>query len=47
MDGKIEEMREEVERLYKLRMPEDFYQFWEFCKGLRADFPQGMYCTLY
>ncbi|XP_051993812.1 histone PARylation factor 1 [Xyrauchen texanus] len=34
------EMREEVERLYKLRMPEDFYQFWEFCKGLKADCPQ-------
>ncbi|XP_051561227.1 histone PARylation factor 1 [Myxocyprinus asiaticus] len=34
------EMREEVERLYKLRMPEDFYQFWEFCKGLNADCPQ-------
>ncbi|XP_026059974.1 histone PARylation factor 1 [Carassius auratus] len=34
------EMREEVEKLYKLRMPDDFFQFWEFCKGLNADFPQ-------
>uniref|UniRef100_A0A8C7KNH5 Histone PARylation factor 1-like n=1 Tax=Oncorhynchus kisutch TaxID=8019 RepID=A0A8C7KNH5_ONCKI len=24
-------LREEVERLYKLRMPEDFYLFWDFC----------------
>ncbi|XP_073722237.1 histone PARylation factor 1 [Misgurnus anguillicaudatus] len=41
-DGKMveEELREEVERLYKLRMPEDFYQFWKFCKGLCADCPQ-------
>lgn len=36
------EMREEVERLYKLRMPDDFFQFWEFCKSLRADCPQGI-----
>ncbi|XP_051558214.1 histone PARylation factor 1-like [Myxocyprinus asiaticus] len=33
-------MREEVERLYKVRMPEDLFQFWEFCKGLNADCPQ-------
>lgn len=35
-----EEMREEVERLYKLRMPDDFFQFWDFCEGLNADCPQ-------
>lgn len=35
------EMKEEVERLYKLRMPDDFFHFWEFCKSLRADCPQG------
>ncbi|XP_016347355.1 UPF0609 protein C4orf27 homolog [Sinocyclocheilus anshuiensis] len=34
------EMREEVEKLYKLRMPDDFFQFWDFCKGLNADCPQ-------
>lgn len=36
------EMREEVERLYKLSMPDDFFQFWEFCKNLHADCPQGI-----
>ncbi|KAG1948939.1 histone PARylation factor 1 [Pimephales promelas] len=34
------EMKEEVERLYKLSMPDDFFQFWEFCKSLCADCPQ-------
>ncbi len=37
------EMREEVETLYKLRLPDEFFQFWEFCKGLNADYPQGIY----
>lgn len=37
-----EEMREEVEGLYKLRMPDDFFQFWDFCEGLKADCPQGI-----
>ncbi len=37
------EMREEVEKLYKLRLPDEFFQFWEFCKGLNADYPQGIY----
>lgn len=41
-DEKTTGMREEVERLYKLRMPDDFFQFWEFCKGLSADCPQGI-----
>ncbi|XP_020389304.1 histone PARylation factor 1 isoform X1 [Rhincodon typus] len=27
-----EELRQEVQDLYKLRMPEDFYHFWEFCE---------------
>jgi len=36
------EMKEEVERLYKLSMPDDFFQFWEFCKSLCADCPQGI-----
>ncbi|KAG9259637.1 histone PARylation factor 1 isoform X1 [Astyanax mexicanus] len=33
------QVREEVERLYKLRMPEDFYQFWNFCKQISPDDP--------
>ncbi|XP_035385983.1 histone PARylation factor 1 [Electrophorus electricus] len=32
--------REEVERLCKLRMPDDFYLFWDFCKRLSPDNPQ-------
>ncbi|XP_053712885.1 histone PARylation factor 1-like [Synchiropus splendidus] len=33
--------RDEVERLYKLQMPEDFYHFWEFCKELSSEDPRG------
>ncbi|XP_055769392.1 histone PARylation factor 1 isoform X2 [Salvelinus fontinalis] len=33
-------LREEVERLYKLRMPEDFYLFWDFCSWLSPDNPR-------
>ncbi|KAG5286247.1 hypothetical protein AALO_G00012650 [Alosa alosa] len=34
------EVREEVERLYKLRMPDDFYHFWDFCKRLSPESPR-------
>ncbi|XP_045073836.1 histone PARylation factor 1 isoform X2 [Coregonus clupeaformis] len=33
-------LREEVEGLYKLRMPEDFYLFWDFCSWLSPDNPR-------
>ncbi|XP_036373034.1 histone PARylation factor 1 [Megalops cyprinoides] len=33
------ELQQEVESLYKLRMPDDFYHFWAFCCRLRADSP--------
>lgn len=34
------DQREEVERLYKFGMPEDFYHFWDFCKRLCPDNPR-------
>ncbi|XP_072528099.1 histone PARylation factor 1 [Salminus brasiliensis] len=37
--GVPQQVREEVERLYKLRMPEDFYLFWTFCQRLQPDGP--------
>ncbi|KAG9330731.1 hypothetical protein JZ751_022325 [Albula glossodonta] len=33
-------MRQEVESLYKLCMPEDFYHFWSFCQRLHPESPQ-------
>ncbi|XP_076868987.1 histone PARylation factor 1 isoform X2 [Brachyhypopomus gauderio] len=33
-------VRDEVDQLCKLRMPDDFYHFWEFCKNLSPDNPQ-------
>uniref|UniRef100_UPI00398E78EB histone PARylation factor 1 n=1 Tax=Pristiophorus japonicus TaxID=55135 RepID=UPI00398E78EB len=34
-----EELRQELEDLYKLPMPEDFYHFWEFCEELNPGNP--------
>lgn len=34
------DLKEEVEQLYKLKMPDDFYHFWEFCQCLRPDNPR-------
>ncbi|KAL1023971.1 hypothetical protein UPYG_G00049710 [Umbra pygmaea] len=33
-------LRDEVEQLYKLRMPEDFYLFWDFCSHLCPENPR-------
>ncbi|TSN95659.1 Ankyrin-2 [Bagarius yarrelli] len=35
-----EQVKEELKRLYSLRMPPDFYHFWEFCSRLQPDNPQ-------
>ncbi|XP_062864806.1 histone PARylation factor 1 [Trichomycterus rosablanca] len=35
-----QKVRDEVERLYKLRMPDDFYHFWDFCSRLNPENPQ-------
>ncbi|XP_069047915.1 histone PARylation factor 1 isoform X1 [Lepisosteus oculatus] len=32
-------LREEVESLYKLPMPQDLYHFWDFCQKLNAENP--------
>lgn len=36
-----DQLRQEVESCYQLRMPEDFYQFWKFCEELKPDKPSG------
>ncbi|KAG7314296.1 hypothetical protein KOW79_022792 [Hemibagrus wyckioides] len=36
-----DQVREEVEHLYSLRMPPDFYHFWDFCRRLCPENPQG------
>ncbi|KAI5630496.1 histone PARylation factor 1 [Silurus asotus] len=35
-----EQVRNEVEDLYSLRMPRDFYHFWDFCRQRCPDNPQ-------
>lgn len=34
-------LRQEIESCYRLKMPEDFYQFWKFCEVLKPDKPSG------
>ncbi|XP_030643950.1 histone PARylation factor 1 [Chanos chanos] len=36
------DLRQEVETLYKLHMPEDFYHFWAFCRRLSPESPQDV-----
>lgn len=35
------DIREKVKRKFLVNMPEDFYQFWEFCKYFDHDHPES------
>ena len=35
------DVRENVRRKFLMDMPEDFYQFWDFCKALDPLQPEG------
>lgn len=39
----LDRVREEVESCYRLKMPEDFYDFWKFCGELDCDKPCGKF----
>ena len=39
-DRACEDVREKVKRKFLVEMPDDFYQFWEFCKSLNPSHPQ-------
>ncbi|OBS59556.1 hypothetical protein A6R68_09321, partial [Neotoma lepida] len=39
------ELRKEVENLYKLSLPEDFYHFWKFCEELDPEEPADALAT--
>lgn len=39
------DVREKVKRKFLVDMPEDFYQFWEFCKSLDPVHPDGEEAT--
>ena len=39
-DRACEDVREKVKRKFLVEMPDDFYQFWEFCKSLDPSHPQ-------
>lgn len=40
-------LRQEVEACYQLRLPEDFYQFWKFCKELDPEKPSGGFQNIF
>ncbi|XP_051851169.1 histone PARylation factor 1-like [Antechinus flavipes] len=40
-----DDIRQEVENLYKLSMPEDFYHFWKFCEELDPEKPADALLT--
>lgn len=37
-------LQQEAESCYRLRLPEDFYQFWKFCEELDPEKPTGRLC---
>ena len=39
-DRDCEDVREKIRRKFLVDMPEDFYQFWEFCKSINPSQPQ-------
>lgn len=39
------DLRKEVENLYKLSLPEDFYHFWKFCEDLDPEKPADALAT--
>ena len=40
-----DDVKENLQRKFLVQMPDDFYQFWEFCKSLNSSNPQGMSCV--
>lgn len=41
LDQESCDVRENVKRKFLVEMPEDFYQFWDFCKSLNPSRPEG------
>ena len=35
------DVKENIKQKFLTEMPEDFYNFWEFCKSEKADSPTG------
>ena len=35
------DVKENIKQKFLMEMPEDFYNFWEFCKSEKADSPTG------
>uniref|UniRef100_A0A8C0B342 Histone PARylation factor 1 n=1 Tax=Buteo japonicus TaxID=224669 RepID=A0A8C0B342_9AVES len=40
-------LRQEAETCYRLRLPEDFYQFWKFCEELDPEKPSGGFLNIF
>ena len=45
IDRVCENVRDKMKRKFLVDMPEDFYQFWEFCKTLSSSHPESKHST--
>ena len=39
-------IREKVKRKFLVDMPDDFYQFWDFCKSIKPNHPESEFHSL-
>jgi len=39
-----EDLKENIKSKFLVEMPEDFYQFWEFCSNINPEDPCGNFC---
>ena len=46
LDQESSDVRENIRRKFLVEMPEDFYQFWEFCKSINLSTPESKWITL-
>lgn len=40
-DIKTKDVKEKLKQAFKVELPQDFFDFWEFCKTLKSENPGG------
>ena len=45
LDRESSDVRENIRRKFLMEMPEDFYQFWEFCKSINLSKPESKWVS--
>ena len=46
-DIKVTDLQSSIKEKFLVDMPQDFYDFWEFCKDLNHTAPEGNVTTIY